>query len=760
MSQVRNLRAMFEQKKEASPPDRGRGEALPPQSTESPRPLSRVRTNFITVEKDGRVGLQRDPSSDSVNSLARRVSGGTEGEPTALTISRTNSNTTGADDKDKIEAAGQPNAAAAAAAQSPKRYVVPIAEKTAPVTPPKTTAVTSPRATPGALPRTWMPTQAQAALSTTTPNESRERREQEQNVDSGPVAAKAGHHDEKAKAHLASPRKDTEANTAFRGGGRQPALEGHKKALAAPANGTTGKSPARAVTPSAVVASSATNGTASVAPAAASRSAGTPASSSGIPIRTKAATGTTAGGNNKEAAKLTAVAKSEKSVPKTISTSKANAKPTVKSPGLAVKTPTSPAKPLAHKIASKTPEKQVTPAISDATPKSAASASVTGRSAASSATKKPPSIQTFPPNGIGFVKPKPKSPTRPVQLPPGLTTHTASSATKMNVPRQSLSRQSGNFHLAHQPVVRSPSRASISTVGTTTTTTGERRLRRQNSALNRPRPSIGPPPKLPARDHPVTKKEKEVDQSFLARMMRPTQSSASKTADKTSLTPPRKQTSTVAKKPVARNVHGAHPKQHNNASASTKVNPPRAPSMIASAAPITALPVANSSKTEIPPAEKATPAVQPTATAEEVVDAVKEESVVVPEIKPDEPEEAKSEPPEIQGQIATAEVAEEAQVPQHDGSNGAEPEPISEVVSTVVNGADGADGADGANGAHNPNETSDVNDVSDNLKTEAKTGQEAVTVASIDPTAQETEDSVKKATDVQNGATADEAKEI
>ncbi|KAF5017427.1 hypothetical protein F66182_10646, partial [Fusarium sp. NRRL 66182] len=75
MSQVKNLRAMFENKGDTSPPDRGRssGASTPVQGTngtESPRPLSKVRTNFVAIEKDGRIGLQRDPSHES--SVSRR----------------------------------------------------------------------------------------------------------------------------------------------------------------------------------------------------------------------------------------------------------------------------------------------------------------------------------------------------------------------------------------------------------------------------------------------------------------------------------------------------------------------------------------------------------------------------------------------------------------------------------------------------------------------------------------------------------------
>ncbi|KAG6017761.1 hypothetical protein E4U54_003583 [Claviceps lovelessii] len=73
MSQVKNLRAMFENKGDSSPPDRGRSPGVPLSKKQddgtsqggSPRPLSKVRTNFVAVEKDGRIGLKREESGDS-----------------------------------------------------------------------------------------------------------------------------------------------------------------------------------------------------------------------------------------------------------------------------------------------------------------------------------------------------------------------------------------------------------------------------------------------------------------------------------------------------------------------------------------------------------------------------------------------------------------------------------------------------------------------------------------------------------------------
>ncbi|KAI2604123.1 uncharacterized protein GGS25DRAFT_448884 [Hypoxylon fragiforme] len=66
MSGVRNLRAMFEQRGENNPPDRGRSPGSP-SPTDSPRPLSKVRTTFVAVEKDGILGLRRQHSGDSAS---------------------------------------------------------------------------------------------------------------------------------------------------------------------------------------------------------------------------------------------------------------------------------------------------------------------------------------------------------------------------------------------------------------------------------------------------------------------------------------------------------------------------------------------------------------------------------------------------------------------------------------------------------------------------------------------------------------------
>lgn len=266
----------------------------------------------------------------------------------------------------------------------------------------------------------------------------------------------------------------------------------------------------------------------------------------------------------KEASKPTV--RTTKTVPKPLaaaSASKTTAK-AEKSP-TAHKGPRSPAATSTHHAAAKkTPEKKAQPPEKPVTPRTTAPS----KSAGPSSIKKPPPLQSSPAS-TGFVKPKVKSPTRPVKLPPGLTTHTASSGGKVSVPRQSLSRGSGSVPPAESRG-RPASRASASTAGSGSKAAPTKGLRRQSSTINRPRPSLGPPPKQPAKDHPPTRKEKEVDQGFLARMMRPTASSASKTTDKVHTSPPRRTVAAPKKVAAAKPVKKVLPKTASAALASAQ----------------------------------------------------------------------------------------------------------------------------------------------------------------------------------------------
>ncbi|KAK7987237.1 hypothetical protein PG988_002225 [Apiospora saccharicola] len=253
-------------------------------------------------------------------------------------------------------------------------------------------------------------------------------------------------------------------------------------------------------------------------------------------------------------------------------------------------------------------------------------------------TRKPAALDLSPPSvpAANVAKPKVKSPTRPMKLPASLTTHTAASAHKAGaapapVPaRQTLSRTSGN-HLApnHGTEPRPRSRNSA-----TTSTTTPKTLKRQSSTINRPRPSIGPPPKQMAKDHPVVKKEAHVDESFLERMMRPTQASKSKVAQKAPVTPPKKHDAPVSSKKssVAKNGDSHAKRATEKLTESTKAKgSPASKKTTAAKAP--------AAKAQ-PSAKEVAPVAAQAATAEVAIGAaaVSKDTAITPVVEKSEPE--------------------------------------------------------------------------------------------------------------------------
>ncbi|KAH6663324.1 hypothetical protein F5X68DRAFT_218289 [Plectosphaerella plurivora] len=428
MSQVKNLRAMFEQKQDGSPPEKGSDRGRSPAgsagtATPPPRPLSKVRTNFVAVvEKDGRVGLRRDPSSDSI--------------PTNRSLSQ-------------------------------RRLSVNTEEGSASVVSDRTSNM---------------------AYTETIPESPRQPEH--------PATPKAnGFGKGFGNGHLLGALSD------------RPSLNPDKHIdLETPTPKLLPGDPTTDV-PSGPPLTPAKN-------APTSKLAPTP----------KAAKATA---TSQEAAKPTNT-KRTIDKPNPVLT-KPTSKPPAKSPSLP-KTPTNLPKPAAHATPKAQPVKKATekPAAPKAATSTAAKPAATKNVATAAVKKATPAPVSIPSSGsTGFVKPKPKSPTRPVNLPSSLMAGTASSQSKTR-----------NDSLAPKAALgRSPSRASVSTNGAAPAKT----IRRQRSSINaHSRPSLGPPPKKTAQDHPVTKKERDVDEGFLARMARPTVSSASKVSDKAPVTPPRK----------------------------------------------------------------------------------------------------------------------------------------------------------------------------------------------------------------------------
>lgn len=426
---VKNLRAMFEQKGvESSPigtPDRGRSPGVP--FSDSPRPLSKVRTSFIAIEKDGRIGLQRDSSRESSISATRKLSGDSD------TSTLPSLKETADASRDNMETT------AAKTDISPKSTLQP-----SPTGSGNKGLAPSPEFIPA------QKTQAPSAVS------------------GGSNGLGVNGSGEKTPTSSNDVEQDTKAELVSKTSDDQD----KEKATAEQIPNASNK----------------------VATKAAPKPLAAPSSS-----------------------KVSRPAKS----------------PTV------TKAPKSPTETSTPRFTAKTtPERNVRQPEKLGTPRKTTS---TPRASAPNSIKRPPPLQGSPATaGSGFVKPKPKSPTRPIRLPESLTTHTAASGSKINAPRQTLSRAGGAVHgvdTAGRPL----SRAGSSVAGTTRSNSTEKTtLKRQSSTINRARPSLGLPPKQTAKDQPPMRKEKEVDEGFLARMMRPTQASASKMTEKVPLSPPRK----------------------------------------------------------------------------------------------------------------------------------------------------------------------------------------------------------------------------
>ncbi|WEW59672.1 hypothetical protein PRK78_005151 [Emydomyces testavorans] len=150
-------------------------------------------------------------------------------------------------------------------------------------------------------------------------------------------------------------------------------------------------------------------------------------------------------------------------------------------------------------------------------------------------------------NSPDHQKPRSKSPTRPIRLPSSMTAQTASSAAKTNNPASRPQSRNDINRLTRKPSSLRTDRATSKPPVPSTT------IRTQPS-----RTSLAPPPNT-ALDRPKSRSShanpRAPDESFLARMMRPTASSANKTHDKVEpKSPPRSaRTARPVRKPADRN---------------------------------------------------------------------------------------------------------------------------------------------------------------------------------------------------------------
>lgn len=342
--------------------------------------------------------------------------------------------------------------------------------------------------------------------------------------------------------------------------------------------------------------------------------------------------------------------------------------------------PTKPTTPRSTTTASKTaPKTAPKPAASKTEPtkrsgnKPVASTRATG---GTTAIKKPASVKTGA-NDTGFVKPKPKSPTKPVNLPSSLMAPTAASAHKGGASRQSNLPQSASAHAIGASAASKP-------------------VNSKNSVVNRQRPSLGVPSiNKAALESMPNKRPSHVDEGFLARMMRPTAASSSKTTEKGApSTPPKKstpRTSSIGVENIKRTSKSPVPRRAGSVARSREATS-RAEKAHAKPATKTASSVAQEAAV---PAAVATAAgaaavaskVVPDSTVSKLADKLKdleiEESKQEPKEEPATQAEPKTEQqPEPEAEPEAEEYGQDA--PIEDPELEAEPEPEHDVAKEHV----------------------------------------------------------------------------
>ncbi|KAK8149226.1 hypothetical protein G3M48_007756 [Beauveria asiatica] len=283
--------------------------------------------------------------------------------------------------------------------------------------------------------------------------------------------------------------------------------------------------------------------------------------------------------------------------------------------------------------------------------KPAASTRATG---GTTAIKKPASVKTGA-NDTGFVKPKPKSPTKPVNLPSSLMAPTAASAHKGGASRQANLAQSASAHAVGASAASKP-------------------VNGKNSIVNRQRPSLGVPSiNKAAQESMPNKRQSHVDEGFLARMMRPTAASSSKTTEKGApSTPPKKptpRTSNIGVENVKRTSKSPVPRRAGSVARSREATS-RAEKAHARPATKTASSVVQEAAV---PAATATAAGAAAVASEVVPDSTM--SKLADKLKDLGIEESKQEPKEVP---ATKVEPEIEQQPEPEAGPEAEPEPEAE----------------------------------------------------------------------------------
>lgn len=235
--------------------------------------------------------------------------------------------------------------------------------------------------------------------------------------------------------------------------------------------------------------------------------------------------------------------------PSTLTTAKisTSVKPTKSTKSLhAPKTPTTSTKDSSNHIKSQASPQKSSSSIQNKSPVKAAevkaekashppTAAIKTARPSASTSPKGPTKKTSHTSLNASAKPRPRSPTKPVKLPSSLTAPTAASASKLAGGRQSLAPSTGTSQ-EHKPAVRAPpTRTSLASKPEPRGTKANLAKTANSSHASLTKSAAPTLQKQPSKQS----LPKQSDDSFLARMMRPTASSASKTHEKVTTTPPK-----------------------------------------------------------------------------------------------------------------------------------------------------------------------------------------------------------------------------
>ncbi|KAK2810677.1 hypothetical protein FQN50_002718 [Emmonsiellopsis sp. PD_5] len=241
-----------------------------------------------------------------------------------------------------------------------------------------------------------------------------------------------------------------------------------------------------------------------------------------------------------------------------------------------------------------------------------------------------------------------RSPTRPARLPNSMVAPTASSAARFNLDGRPASRPSSRAGTNTANTARKPS--SLRTDRTTTAARTTSTVQKQPS-----RASLAPPQNT-AHDRPRSRNTgtRPADESFLARMMRPTASSASKVHEKLEIkSPPR---GSGSRPPKARRKSGESASSHGS-------TPPSSTKKIVKKAPSVEADTEGNGGVEVQKDKEPEPVVIPEAVVEETVaeePAVEEAAVEEPVAVEPTVEEPSAEVPTVPEPVAEEPTIEES----------------------------------------------------------------------------------------------------